>query len=93
MGLQRFSRLTLSDLRIDDDTTATGLAVELADYDSNLWPDSDDHPTVDAARSLLATPDEIIEGYTDPECEFSTLDEAFACYGRVPQRVIDAVLA
>ena len=91
--LNRFSRLSLSDLRIDDDTTAEGLAVVLAEYDSGIWPDGDEHPTVDAAISLLSTADEVIDGYTDPECAFSSIDEAFACYGFVPQRVIDAVLA
>lgn len=93
MGLQRFSRLTLDDLLIDDDTTAVDLAVELADYDSAIWPDGDEHSTVDAALWLLSVADEVIDGYTDPECAFGSIDEAFACYGFVPERVIDAVLA
>ena len=93
MGLRRFSRLTLDDLLIDDDTTAADLAVELADYDSAIWPDGDEHPTIEAALGLLSTADEVIEGYTDPECAFSSIDDAFACYGFVPERVIVAVLA
>lgn len=86
---RRPARLTLDDLCFDDDTTALALAFALTEYAPAIWPDGDEHPVVDEALSLLAA----IEGYTDPECEFSSLDEAFACYGRVPQRLIDAVLA
>lgn len=90
---RRSTRLTLDDLCFDDDTTTLSLAFALTDYDASIWPDADEHPVVDEALSLLAAADEVIEGYTDPECEFPTLDEAFACYGRVPVRLLDAVLA
>lgn len=91
--MRRSTRLTLDDLCFDDDTTALSLAFALTEYAPAIWPDGDEHPVVDEALSLLAAADEVIEGYTDPACEFSSLDEAFACYGRVPQRLIDAVLA
>lgn len=91
--MRRSTRLTLDDLCFDDDTTALSLAFALTEYAPAIWPDADEHPVVDEALSLLAAADEIVQGYTDPACEFSSLDEAFDFYGRVPQRLIDAVLA
>lgn len=90
---RRTHRLTAADLDVTDDTDALDLAVRLTEYKERAWPDGDEHPVIADALDLLLCADTVIDGYTDPVCEFSSLDEAMDFYGRVPMRLIDAMVA
>ena len=78
-------RLTPSDLRITDDTTAEDVAVPLADYDARIWPETMECDVVDAALSMLDTA---------LECKVAGITDSAAARSSgwiVSQRVLTAV--